>query len=153
MRPSMGVLLAVLVVLPSRAPAQAGPAQAGPARTWAAVYGATDLAGGLGIHQPHAGGRLALPLTDRIDFYPGLETTPGFSCSMAFFEVRVKPIASYGLASAWYVGGGMAVASRTLLSNLLTGVQWPTGRWRPFLERHLFLGGGALQTGLAVPIS
>jgi hypothetical protein len=96
-----------------------------------------------------------VPLTNRVDLYPGLDFRPDLSLSMVLLDVRVKPIASYGVASAWYVGGGTAIAGGDLVSDLLTGVQWPTGRWRPFFEAHLFNGlngGGVLHAGLAVPI-
>jgi hypothetical protein len=112
----IGVLLAILLGFPSPAPAQEAPP-----RTWAPVYGATGLVEGLGVHRPHVGGRLAVALTDRIDLYPGLELGPDRSFSTALFDVRVKPIASYGATSAWYVGGGIAVAERYSVRVLRRG--------------------------------
>lgn len=146
------LMIAAFAAFPSSAWGQdSGPVLAGP-------YGATSLSEGLRVYHFRVGARVALPFRGRLEFYPGLEADGDRGFSQAFLEMRVRPLSDHGIASVWYLGGGLALASQTWRSSLLTGAQLPSGRLRPFIELHVFNfdggnGSADLHMGLAVPIS
>lgn len=151
MRATTGVLILAFATI-----APTAVAQDAPPRSWAAGFGTASLNRWPHLSHGRLGARATLPLRGRWDFYPGLEIEPELGLSQAFFDVRVTPFGRGGVASFWYLGGGLALRSQGARSSLLTGVQWPAGRIRPFAEFHLFNGvnGSAdVQLGFAVPIS
>ncbi len=151
MRPTAALLIVALGAIASSVEAQSAPPP-----SWAAGYGTTSLNEWPHLYHGRLGARAAFPFRGSWDFYPGIEIDPDVGFSQAFFDLRVTPFGRRELGSFWYLGGGLALASQSVRTSLLTGLQWPTGSLRPFAEFHLFNGvnGSAdLQVGVAVRIS
>src|SRR5207248_9396870 len=67
------------------------------------------------------GVRIALPLLDRLTFYPAVEIEPEIACSQAFVDLRMQPLGTRGPGSLWYVGGGLVAARDHPRTDLFTG--------------------------------
>src|SRR5438445_699705 len=85
------------------------------------------------------------------------DVLPEIAFSQAFLGLRLQPLGSRGPASLWYVGGGLAAARYHTRTDLFTGVQRPSGSFKPFIELHLFGNLGSpsvdVQMGFAIPVS
>jgi hypothetical protein len=107
MRATTGLLALALTTIAAGAAAQDAPP-----RSWAAAFGTASLNTWPHLSNGRLGARAALPLLGRWDFYPGLEIQPALGLSQAFFDVWVTPFGHSGLASSWYLGGGLALRNQ-----------------------------------------
>ena len=142
--------LPLILALCARTPAHAQPSSR-------PVFVGTYLGANSSLDSPRFGVLLLLPLIGPLDFYHSLEFFPaeGLSTWQGLTALRLQPLGTQGLASIWYLGAGVALG-QTSRTALVTGVQWPPARPRPFLELR-FLGGieqGALDilAGLSIPL-
>ena len=85
------------------------------------------------------GANAVLPLIGPLDLYPSVEIFPDVGAWQGLLTLRLQPLGTRGLASIWYMGGGVALSAQAPRKALITGLQWPSGRPRPFLEMR-FLG-------------
>ena len=152
MRALITGLLVAFVALVTR-----GHAQQPAPRFWVAPFGTASLNNSPTLSHARLGVRVALPFLDRLTFYPAVEIEPEIAFSQAFLGLRLQPLGSRGPASLWYVGGGLAAARYHTRTDLFTGVQRPSGSFKPFIELHLFGNLGSpsvdVQMGLAIPVS
>jgi len=85
------------------------------------------------------GASAVLPLFGPLDLYPSFEIFPDVGAWQGLLTVRLQPLGTEGFASTWYIGGGVALSAQAPRKALVTGLQWSSGRARPFLEMR-FLG-------------
>jgi hypothetical protein len=144
--------LLLMLALSVRTPAHAQPSSR---PILVGTYLGAELSAPTSPDSPHLGVLVVLPLIGPLDLYHSLEFLPaeGLSTWQGLTALRLQPLGTQGLASIWYLGAGVALG-QTSRTALLTGVQWPPGGPRPFLELR-FLGGidqGALDilAGLSI---
>jgi hypothetical protein len=98
------------------------------------------------------GGHLLIPLSTRFELYPAVSRFLDGAEWEVGVALRYRPLSSPNGMSPWYVGAGWAAINwgptHTNYDVLLSGVEIPLGRFRPYVEvQALGLGNLLVSSG------
>src|SRR5882672_9499939 len=128
-------LLAVTVLVLGLVSTQAAAQQAASLRIGAHVAGNT-MNGPFDLVR--VGGHLLIPVGKRFDVYPAVSRFLDGAKWEVSIALRYRPLSSPDGMSPWYIGGGWAAINwgptHTNYDVLLSGVEVPLGRFRPYVE-------------------